>query len=377
MSETFRDHRLKRKNLGIIILIIITIILRLSLFNFKSGDYLYNLSPWVEIIKTNGHFFSLKEAFSNYTPPYLYILVLLSYLPVPTLYSIKLVSIIFDYVIAFLVMLIVKEKYKNGFIPWLSFFTVLFTPTVILNGAVWAQCDAIYVSGLIAMVFFLIKKKWGPALLCFSLAFAFKLQTIFLFPLLITFFLKEKKIRKYFILIPLLYLLFILPNYLLGRKFSDLLTIYWNFQINEDYGLKRLTMNAANLYQWIPNRLVDIILPLGLVFAFSFTLFFILFIYRRRYSLNKETVVKLSFLFSLTLPFLLPRMHERYFFAADVTSIIYAFYFPRFYYVPVYVITAALFAYLRYLFGININLSFLALLLLLVIFAVLKDFSKK
>ena len=376
MSETFSSHRLNRKNFGIIFLIIITIILRLSLFKFESYDYLYAYSVWINFVRSNGYFFSLKEAFTNYTPPFNYLLVLLSYLPVNSLYSIKTVSIIFDYIIAFYVMLIVREKYDSRFISWLSFFAVLFTPTVILNGAVWGQSDSIYASGIIAMLYFLIKKRWGLALLSFSLAFAFKLQSIFLFPLLTVFFLKERKIRKYFALIPLTYLIFILPNYFLGRSFIDLLTIYWHLQINHGYGLDKLTQNAPNIYQWIPIYLVNIAVPIGLFFTFTAVTFIILFINKIDYFLNKELTIKLSVIFSLVIPFFLPRMHERYFFLADLLSIIYAFYFPRFYYVPVIVITVSTLSYLPFLFGIPIHFSILALLLLIVILLLLKDFIK-
>lgn len=377
MHKILIDFLFKNKNrLIIFFLIIFSIILRLSLFNFESGDYLLSLNPWVNIIKNNGYFYSLKDQFSNYNPPYLYILVLLSYLPISSLYSIKLVSIIFDYILAFFVMLLVKEKYKNNLIYWSSFIAVLFTPTVILNGALWAQCDAIYASGVIAMLYFLIKKKWGRALVSFSLAFVFKLQAIFLFPLVIIYYLKEKRIRKFFILVPLTYLFLILPNYFLGRPLKDLLTIYWNLQVNDTYGFFRLTLNAANLYNWIPNDLAYFFIPAGLIFTLTALYFFILFVINHVRSLNKELVIKLSFIFSLVIPFILPKMHERYFFLADVISIIYAFYFPRLFYISIILITVSLFSYLPYLFGTTINFPLLALCLLIVILIVLKDFME-
>ena len=51
------------------------------------------------------------------------------------------------------------------------------------------------------------------------------------------------------------------------------------------------------------------------------------------------------------MPFVTPKMHERYFYPADVITILYAFYFPRFFYVPLLTIGASLFAYLPFLYG--------------------------
>jgi Gpi18-like mannosyltransferase len=55
--------------------------------------------------------------------------------------------------------------------------------------------------------------------------------------------------------------------------------------------------------------------------------------------------------FALLSPFLLPRMHERYFYSADVLSILYAFYFPRRWFVPLLVIGSSFLSYLPFLFG--------------------------
>ena len=50
------------------------------------------------------------------------------------------------------------------------------------------------------------------------------------------------------------------------------------------------------------------------------------------------------------MPFTLPGMHERYFFLADVLSVVPAFYRPRLWYVPLLVQTSSLLAYEAYLF---------------------------
>ena len=69
----------------------LAVALRLSLFAFESGDYRRFLSPWYDFIVSNGGFSALEYDFSNYSPLYLYLLALATYLPLPKLYAIKLV----------------------------------------------------------------------------------------------------------------------------------------------------------------------------------------------------------------------------------------------------------------------------------------------
>jgi Gpi18-like mannosyltransferase len=62
-------------------------------------------------------------------------------------------------------------------------------------------------------------------------------------------------------------------------------------------------------------------------------------------------ILKIALVFAVAIPFLLPEMHERYFYLADVLSILYAFYYPRRFYVPILVQFCSLFSYAPYFLG--------------------------
>lgn len=66
----------------------------------KSGDYIDYLHPWFEQIKQNGGLNAIGMPVGNYMVSYIYLLALLTYLPLPDLFSIKLVSILGDVVLA-------------------------------------------------------------------------------------------------------------------------------------------------------------------------------------------------------------------------------------------------------------------------------------
>jgi Gpi18-like mannosyltransferase len=71
-------------------------------------------------------------------------------------------------------------------------------------------------------------------------------------------------------------------------------------------------------------------------------------------------------------PFLLPKMHERYYFLADVLSIVYAFYFPRKWYYPVLTISVSTLSYLAYWIQ-NDFTGFLVPVILALVALLLKD----
>ena len=81
-------------------------------------------------------------------------------------------------------------------------------------------------------------------------------------------------------------------------------------------------------------------------------------------SISFDFLLALFVLLIVRLPFTLPRMHERCFFAADVISILYAFYSPRRFVVPIIVGAASLLSYLPFLFNEErIGLEYLATLM--------------
>ncbi len=333
--------------------------LRLTLFQFQSGDYVSHLGLWYDYIETHGGFSALRDNFSNYTPPYLYLMWLATKLPVQKLYAIKLIAIPFDFLLAFIVLLITRLKYQNKTIGMLAFFAAVFAPTVIFNSALWAQSDAMYTSFLLAAVFYLIKKRPVAAFVCFSVALSFKTQAIFLAPLFLILYLKNRVPAWVVALFPAIYFLFVIPAWIAGRPLWDLLTMH----VQQAETFRQLTMNAPNFYQWLPDD-YDLFGRFGIMLALTCVFVLCLVVWKSSAEITDELIIRLALLTVLVVPFFLPRMHERYFFPADVLAIVYAFYFPRYFFVPVVVGLVSLFSYFPFLFGKTvIGLPYLAMLM--------------
>src|SRR5205814_981863 len=79
----------------------------------------------------------------------------------------------------------------------------------------------------------------------------------------------------------------------------------------------------------------------------------------------------------LLLPYFLPGMHERYFYAADVFSLIYVFYRPQRWWAACLIQLASAFTYLPYLFDVEpLPRECLAVAITAAIVAVAIDFIK-
>jgi Gpi18-like mannosyltransferase len=316
--------------------------------NYVTNDFTFYTGVWYSAIRKDG-FSVVGTDIANYTPPYLYLLYLTSAIfpDVTPVAAVKIPSIFFDFVCAIVVYLIVRIKYQRGSMPLLAFATVLMAPTVISNSGVWGQADSIYASMLLACVYYLMRGWAKMAMLAFGLAFAFKLQSIFLAPAILGLYLRHRIRTEHIMLIPGVYCLAMLPAWLAGRPAIELAAVY----LKQTTKYHSLTMNAPSLYSWLPQSHYDSIVPLGLMLAGVALCLFGWLTWKSRVEITAEIVLSLCTFSMILMPFLLPKMHDRFFFPADLLTIAYAFFFPSQRLVAISVSFASFFAYQPFLIG--------------------------
>jgi hypothetical protein len=105
----FNTRTLKYGALAILFLIAIGI--RIALYHVVTSDYTAFISQWYDYIKSNGGFAAFKNNFYNYNPPYLYLIALTTYTPIPKLIALKSISVVFDIVLAIFTYLLIRLKY--------------------------------------------------------------------------------------------------------------------------------------------------------------------------------------------------------------------------------------------------------------------------
>ena len=233
-----------------ILISVLAIVARGYLLKYNSGDYDLFLGPWSTQLKEYGGLGGLAYNIGNYTPIYMTILAILTYLPVSSLFSIKVVSIIFDFIGAIAAKKIVERLLPDNKnvdkISLLVYGLYLFLPTVLLNGAYWAQCDGIYTAFVLISILYLMKKNYKLSILFWSIALAFKFQAIFIFPLYVLMYIAERKIKfKYILIVPLTIFVFSLPKVLYT---GDLLVGFRVYVNQAGTYSQYITLNFPNIY---------------------------------------------------------------------------------------------------------------------------------
>ena len=357
-----------------------------------SGDYSAFVSPWYDYLDANGGFAAVGADISNYNPPYLYMLAAATYLPLSKIVAIKLISMIFDVLLAAFAALIVRQRFSRPVLPLLCFAVVLFAPTVVVNSAAWGQCDSIYAAFCLGSLYFLLRNKpWWAAIL-FGVALSFKLQAIFFLPVLFIVAVVNRQRLLALLAVPAAFAVMLLPAILAGRDLSSLLMIYPNQVITggtatggagfsgpgggsfagqparggagvpsglaagggRGFGQSRgagttLTQNAPTFYQWLGSGAGTIWKYLGLAASALVVAVVALTAWLRRRRLTTAEIVVLATTVVLAVPFFLPEMHERYFYLADVLTIVMAFYVRRYWPVAVVVSACSLLSYAPFL----------------------------
>jgi len=323
-SENWKSY------LPIIALIGVAMVVRAWVMPFMNYDTDI-FSRWYDFIVRNGIGVALGQNFAVYTPPYLYLLSLATLTKdlIPKIIAIKLIPIFFDLVNALLVFKILRLKDNVGKLPYWGAAVFLLAPTVIMNSALWGQVDSFYTCFLLVTVFCLLSDRPLLATVAFGLAVSVKAQAIFLGPFLLLMALKKRVPWYAFGLVPLTYLAAMLPAMLSGRGLWDVLTIY----LNQAAGLQILSHNAPNWYIFVPQSTYPVSMPIGMLIAVFVSM---LWVFTRRNSSTKHESLLGSALVSVALmPFLLPKMQDRYFYPADVFSILLAFSAPQFWFIPI------------------------------------------
>jgi len=337
--------------LGVVVVgLALAVALRSSLLDFKSDDYYASLKPWYNTIRSQG-FAAFGTDFSTYNPPYLYLLYLIArFLPdVSIVVAVKLPGLVSDFVCAFFVYLIVRLRFeKHRAPPFSAAMLVLFAPSVVLNAAFWGQADSVFTAGILGCTYFLMKRRSVLAMMFFGVGLAFKLQAIFLAPIILALCLRRLLSWRSLVAVPVILFLAIVPSWIAGRSLADLLNIYL-YQASQ---FEFITMNAASAYAWLPStkQVFNLFYVPGVIMGAAAGYALFILAYKAPVEMSGSRLLELLLAATLVIPFFLPKMHERYFYPADVISIAFAFYYPELFILPILVGGVSFFSYSPFLF---------------------------
>lgn len=348
--------------------------IRCALMYYVSNDYNVFLKPWIDQLSSYKGLSGLTADVGDYTMPYRYFLMLLAKIGGNHVIHIKMFSLVFDLVGAYFAMKIVELKSSSVVVRGFAFLLPLIAPTVFFNSAMWGQCDMMFTAFCLGGLYFALRDNGRGAVIMLSVAFCFKMQTVFFAPVFIVLFLIGKIKWRHLLWFPAILLISVLPAAFAGRSVISSLSVY----ILQTREYPYLYLNIPNLwcltgeYDALPYgnfKMIAIMLAAVAVCALIYVS------YKYRHMLDSRRIINLAFIGALIIPFLLPSMHERYFFAADVMSIIYFFYNKKRWYVPMGVIFASFVCCSYYLYGtIACKYSYLSLILAVILAQALYDY---
>ena len=295
----YRSGNLKKPSYWAVsvLLLALAFVSRAMVFDYETLDYQDFLTHWVDFFRFNGGFAALDTPVGNYNIPYLYFMALFSYSGIKDLYLIKLLSVFFDVVLAYGSMMLLGKYAQSPVRRLACFFTVLFLPTVFLNGAVWGQCDSIYVALAVMSIVLALDGKPVRAMIFIALSFGFKLQAVFLMPVFAVLLIAGKVKLKHFLVFPLTYVILVLPAVIAGRPFLDTLLLY--FGQTGSIG-DALNYNSSSLFA-ILERVQNTALAsrLAILAAFLFMLLVIALVFFGRKQMTNRVILGAAVLFAI------------------------------------------------------------------------------
>lgn len=376
---------------------------RTAMLDYQTADYSSFLSLWTQVFREGG-FHTLAENVGDYNLIYQYLLLIIAKSPVKDLYLIKYFTVIFDFLLA-LVMMRAAGLYAGREARTPALLITLALPTVLIDGACWGQCDPVYVFFIVMSLYMLETDRPYRSAISLAVAFAFKLQTIFFFPIVLLGLIHKRFTWKHALAFFAAYLVTMIPALIAGRSFVDAVSVYANQSMGQYYD--RLTYNAPNLYLFFPmmmfdasqeftwmryvtdidgqaknEYLHDALMPqlqhAALYACIILTLIVVVYWLIHYREVTSDMTLDMALFFAIFLPFVMPKIHERYFFLADVLSVLYAFRYKNRRFVPLLVITASLMCYMPYITRQRpIDERWLALMMLGALIVVSRDLLTK
>lgn len=282
------------------------------------------LIPWYVFARDHG-IGALGEAFTNYTPLYSYLLLIAArfdWLGQP-LSLVKAISAIFELGCAIVIAGMVWRATRVPLRASMAFCAVWLAPTVIFNGAMWGQADSIWAFFVLISVALFMRNRNG--ILPFAAAFAVKAQAVFLGPFVLGMILRRRIHIAWLAAVPTVYLVLAIPVLVAGRSLVSVISVY----VDQATTFDRLFISAANIWMFASGIPYATGVAIGVVLATVTGLALSIFIARSRRA-EPEFILLAACVSLMLMPYLLPKMHERYFYGLELAAIALSCINPRY-----------------------------------------------
>lgn len=317
---------------------------------YEGIDYQECLSAWYYQLKEVGNLRALAEFEGNYNLPYATALWLLTYLPIEPIIGIKMLSISADFLSAAVLTLVVMEcrkerKYLHGLI---TYGLVLCSPITVMNSGYLAQSDGIYAAFAFLSFWLLYKGKPIKGMIAFGCAFAMKLQAAFAAPVLALIYWCRKKFSALHLAwIPVTIQVLCIPAIVAGCGWDIAIRVYTRLMGEYPY-MYYYYPNVWTYFQDLPYYAFG---KVAIGMTLVVLLLYCVLVVQSRRKHQMADYLEYFVWTAMTCAVLLPCMHERYNYLAEVLIIALAIVRPPMR-IPAIILTlSAVQCYAQYFFG--------------------------
>ena len=294
----------------------LAMLMRLSFIEHVSSDYEIYLSDWLAKLGSLSFSGGMRAGIGEYNVLYQYILFVITRLPVPPLYAVKTASLIGD---ALLAGALSRLCAREGRASVTALCAALLLPSIALNGGMFAQCDSLYAACALWGLSLALDAKPARSAALFALSLAFKLQAMFLLPVVAVLYAMRRLRLSDALVFAGTLILVALPAMLGGKPLSAIVGIY-----TAQTGLYTgLTYNAPTLFGLMNTAGLNVYAygNFGMALSLGTCAALVACGVQNAREMDEGDVLNLAFVMTLLVVFLLPRMHERYFYLPVALSL--------------------------------------------------------
>lgn len=292
----------------------------LALLDVKPGRYANVLAPMLTDMWNYDLSVAMAWEDGSWSGVYLLLMALLSRVEnFSWLYAVKLFDMICQCVAAGAVLRLARGRGAKVPGALAAMFACMLAPTMLMNAGVWAQCDATF--AMLAL--------WGLALLLedhplagcvlWGLALGTKLQSAFLFPLLIVLFMKNRVQLRHLLALAAAAFLCQIAIVLDGQGIMGVLMRY-PLQLDDVRWGVGLSDGMPNVYKLMSVASVREFSGMGLYLGIACAMLVVGGLLRTRRTLTNDTLLLAALLLACGLPLILPQMNARSWYLAGMLA---------------------------------------------------------
>jgi len=327
LLTAFVWHALRDEKQPVIVLLcmagmaMIAVGAHLVMLDIKPGRFTNVLEPMLYDMWNYGLLTGMAWEEGAWSGVYLIVMALVSYLEnFSQLYALKLFDMLCQCMAAGAVLKLALRRGAKPYGAIAGMIACVLAPTMLFNAGLWAQCDATFAMFTLWGIYLLLSDKPLAGCVLWGVALGTKLQSAFLFPLLIVLFMNSRVQLRHILALAAAAFLCQFAFVLDGQGLWALVSRY-AMQLEEArWGTVGLADNAPGVYGLMKVASVREFSGMGLYFGIACALLVVLALIRSRRVLTDDTLLVAALLLACGLPLVLPQMNARCLYLAGMLS---------------------------------------------------------